>query len=80
MIILFLNGCAAAHFSAHYYTPPSNYRAEVRQLWKELIYNLPLKYSYSMRIISDKECNTKGIPGIKNGAVSIPNNYIKYVY
>ena len=80
IIILFLNGCATLDFSAHHYTPPSNYRAEVGQLWKELIYNLPLKYSYSMRIVSDKACKTKGVPEIASRVVKMPNNYIKYVY
>ena len=77
-----LTGCATVNFSANYFTPPSNYKSEVTKLWKELIYKLPLKYkySYSMRIVSDKECNTKGIPGIKNAVVSIPDNYIKYMY
>ena len=80
LILSLLSGCATLNFSANYYSPPSNYKAEVEKLWKELIYNLPLKYSYSIQIVSDEECNTKGIPGINNGVVKIPDNFIKYMY
>lgn len=75
-----LTGCATVNFSALNYTPPPNYKSEVTKLWKELTYALPLKYKYSMRIVSDKECNKKGVPGIKNGTVLVPNNFVKYIY
>lgn len=82
ILSLLISGCATVNFSADYYTPPFNYKAEVTKLWKELIYKLPLKYKYrySMRIVSDKECNKNGVPGIKNGAVLMPNNFVKYIY
>lgn len=82
LILSLLSGCATVNFSADYYAPPSNYKAEVEKLWKEITYNLPLryKYRYSMRIVSDKECNKNGIPGIKNGTVLVPNNFVKYIY
>ena len=77
---LLLCGCATVNFSANYYTPPPNYKAEVINSWNELIIKLPLKYNYSMNIVSDRQCKMPGIPEIAGNNVKIPDNFIKYLY
>jgi len=69
------------NFSANYYNPPQDYQAEVKNIWGEFLVKLPLKYSYSMSIVSDKECTgLKGIPEIGNRHVNMPDNMVKYTY
>lgn len=46
-ILFLLTGCATVNFSANYYVPPQNYRAEIEGLWREFVSAVPLKYAYN---------------------------------
>jgi len=80
LLLFFISGCATLNFSANYYSPPSNYKSEVNNLWTEINSNFSLKYKYTLRIVDDNECQMPGIPENDNGVVKLPVNYLKYVY
>lgn len=75
-----LSGCSTVNFSANYYTPPDNYKAEVKKDWDTAIKKFALKNKYELRIVSDGECSLKGIPEIAGYTVKIPESFIKYAY
>lgn len=78
---LFLAGCSTLNFSANYYTPPSNYQAEVSQLSQKLKSQIRLKDNYSLRLIEGKDADQqKGIPFISDRTVFLPTDFVKYVY
>ena len=77
--VFMLSGCATINFSANYYTPPDNYRAEVKSLWDEYLAHASLSTGYKLNIVSDREC-MDGIPEIEQTTVKFPDNFIKYVY
>lgn len=79
LVLFLLTGCATVNFSANYYVPPQNYRAEIEGLWREFVSAVPLKYVYSFHIVSDRECKA-GIPYIEKHDLKIPDNFLKYTY
>ncbi|MFC1594592.1 hypothetical protein ACFL38_04625 [Candidatus Omnitrophota bacterium] len=81
MMSLACCGCATMNFSAHYYTPPSDYQDEAKILFHKVTSDLPLKRNYGMRIVTEQESKSlKGIPAISNATLILPDNFLKYVY
>lgn len=80
VIALFLPGCATVNFSANYFTPPDNYKDEVKNEWSGLTGKFALKNQYLLKLVSDRECSTPGIPEINGNTVKIPETFIKYIY
>ena len=79
LVCVMLNGCATVNFSANYYTPPDNYRTQVRDIWDELIKKTKVSGNYQMAIVADGACKM-GIPEIEARLVKLPDSFIKYVY
>jgi len=79
MACLMLSGCAAVNFSANYYTPPDNYRAQVRDIWEDLLGKTRVSAGYQMAIVPEGVCRM-GIPEIEGRLVKFPDSFIKYVY
>ncbi|MCX5696240.1 MAG: hypothetical protein NTW18_06275 [Candidatus Omnitrophica bacterium] len=90
---LFLSGCAAINFSSKYYNPPPSYHNDVESICAKLISNLKihpgLKYNYKIKICSERETKTAGIPqvgvdkelpGDISYTIYIPEYFIRYVY
>ncbi len=75
-----LFGCSTVNFSANYYTPPDNYKTEVKKIWNESINKFALKHQYILKIVSDGECSIKGIPEISGYTVKMPESFLKYAY
>jgi hypothetical protein len=73
------SGCATVNFSANYYTPPANYRVQVRDSWDELIRKTKVSGNYQMAIVPEGACKM-GIPEIEGRLVKLPDSFIKYVY
>ena len=74
-------GCAVVNFSGHYYDLPPNTSSEVHGLFRKIVTELPLRYSYKYVVLSDAEFEkSKGIPAISEDTVIIPENFLRYVY
>jgi len=93
VLSLILPGCASLNFSSKYYNLPSSYRSQVGAICDKLISNLKadpgLKYNYKVKICSEKETKTPGVPqvgidketpGGVNFTIYIPEYFIRYVY
>ena len=84
-LVICLSGCATVNFSSKYYAPPVDYHNEVTAIHREVTDGLDksigLKYYYSIKICSEKETTTPGVPEIQpDHTVLIPEYFIRYVY
>lgn len=80
LFCLALSGCATVNFSANYYTPPGNYKSELKGEWDQLMNEFSLKHAYNLEVVPDARCSTRGIPEINGFFVKIPESFIKYVH
>jgi len=80
LLCLGLGGCATVNFSSKYYTPPPDYKDDVALVFNTITKSVPLKYTYAYKISKDRETEIPGVPQIKNGEISIPDYFLRYIY
>jgi len=82
VLTIFLSSCATINFSSKYYTLPTDYKKDIDEVWNDIILKVPLKYknSYSYKITKDHETSIAGVPQIYQGAISLPEYFIKYIW
>jgi len=78
LMCVIISGCAAVNFSANYYDPPDNYRAQVMGIWDELTASVKVS-GYQVAIVPEGVCKM-GIPEIEGRLVKLPDSFIKYVF